>query len=42
MTKALVLDQIENKTHFEIKEIADSDLPGGDVLIGVEYSSLNY
>lgn len=41
--RALVLDQDdEGKTHAGIRELTESDLPEGDVLINVEYSSLNY
>lgn len=41
--KALLLSQDEaGKTVAEIKQLGDDDLPAGDVLVKVEYSSLNY
>ncbi|MBW2660009.1 MAG: YhdH/YhfP family quinone oxidoreductase [Deltaproteobacteria bacterium] len=41
--KAMVVTEGENKTFTrEIKEKSIADLPGGDVLINVLYSSLNY
>ena len=41
--KALVLTQDEEgKTLSEVMPLREADLPEGDVLIGVEYSSLNY
>ena len=41
--RALVLTQDdEGKTQAEIRELSDSDLPEEDVLVAVEYSSLNY
>ncbi|MCG6200651.1 MDR family oxidoreductase [Psychromonas antarctica] len=42
MFKALILDQQEKKTIAEIRQIDESQLPEGEVLIAVEYSSLNY
>lgn len=42
MFKALVLNQDEGKTTSAIKQLAMSDLPEEDVLIKVDYSSLNY
>lgn len=39
---ALVLNQHDGKTVAELKELSDSDLPPGEVLVAVEYSSLNY
>ena len=40
---ALVLTQDEaKKTHSEIRELTAADLPDEDVLVAVEYSSLNY
>ncbi|MFT6986774.1 MAG: acrylyl-CoA reductase (NADPH) [Psychromonas sp.] len=42
MFKALVLDQQEKKTIAEIRQIDESQLPEGDVLIDVDYTSLNY
>ena len=40
--KALVLTQEDGKTVSSIRELSDADLPDGDVLLAVEYSSLNY
>ena len=42
MFKALVLNQEEKKTIATIEQLDDSHLPEGDVLIDVDYSSLNY
>ncbi|MBY5949009.1 MDR family oxidoreductase [Photobacterium rosenbergii] len=42
MFKALVLNQEEKKTIAAIEQLDDSHLPEGDVLIDVDYSSLNY
>ncbi len=42
MFKALVLDQIEKKTIANIRQLDVTDLPEGEVLIAVDYSSLNY
>ncbi len=40
---ALVLTRDdEGKTHADIRELTEADLPDGDVLVDVEYSSLNY
>ncbi|MCB1778022.1 MAG: oxidoreductase [Candidatus Competibacteraceae bacterium] len=40
--KALVLTQEDKKTIATIKQLTIGDLPEGDVLVAVEYSSLNY
>ncbi len=40
--KALVLTQEDGKTVSTIRELGNDDLPDGDVLLAVEYSSLNY
>lgn len=40
--KALVLNQEDNKTVASIQDLTIDDLPEGDVLVAVEYSSLNY
>lgn len=40
--KAILLTQEDDETKFEIKEMTDDDLPDGDVLVDVKYSSLNY
>lgn len=42
MFKALVLTQLESKTQAQIQSLNTHDLPAGDVLIAVDYSSLNY
>ncbi|KXJ54714.1 acrylyl-CoA reductase (NADPH) [Neptuniibacter pectenicola] len=42
MFKALVLNQNEGKTTAAVEQLAISDLPEEDVLIKVDYSSLNY
>ncbi|PSW55715.1 acrylyl-CoA reductase (NADPH) [Photobacterium leiognathi] len=42
MFKALVLEQEDKKTLAGIRQLETSDLPEGDVLIDVDYSSLNY
>ena len=42
MFKALILEQQEKKTIAEIRQIDESMLPEGEVLIDVDYSSLNY
>ncbi|MES2257931.1 MAG: MDR family oxidoreductase [Pseudomonadota bacterium] len=40
--KALLLTQQDNKTVAQFQRLTQSDLPPGDVLVAVEYSSLNY
>jgi acrylyl-CoA reductase (NADPH) len=40
--KALVLRETEGKTVAAIEELGPGDLPEGDVLVEVRYSSLNY
>lgn len=42
MFKALVLDQVAGQVHAEMRQLQASDLPTGDVLVDVAYSSLNY
>ncbi|MCW8996035.1 MAG: oxidoreductase, partial [Psychromonas sp.] len=42
MFKALILNQQEKNTLAEIRQIDESQLPEGEVLIDVDYSSLNY
>ncbi len=42
MFKALVLDQVDGKTVAEIKALDVSDLPEEDVLVDVDYSSINF
>ncbi len=40
--KALVLTQEQGKTQHHIQQLSIDDLPEGDVLVAVKYSSLNY
>lgn len=40
--KALVLTQEQGKTEHHIQQLSIDDLPEGDVLVAVKYSSLNY
>jgi len=40
--KALVLTQDAGKTVAELKALTDADLPSEEVLVAVDYSSLNY
>ena len=40
--KAIVIDNQNEKFYREIKEINSSDLKDGNVLVKVNYSSLNY
>jgi acrylyl-CoA reductase (NADPH) len=42
MFKALILEQQDKKTTAEIRQIDESMLPEEEVLIAVDYSSLNY
>ena len=42
MFNALLVNKIDKEFTAEIKEIQESDLPDGDVLIDVEYSTINY
>lgn len=42
MNKALVLEQEETKTLAGVRTLEASELPEGDVLVNIEYSSLNY
>ena len=42
MFKALVLEQEQGKTKATIRQMDDAALPEGDVLVRVDYSSLNY
>ncbi|WP_406608826.1 MDR family oxidoreductase [Agarivorans sp. JK6] len=42
MFKALVLDQVEKQTTSSIRQLNDTDLPESDVIVKVDYSSLNY
>lgn len=40
--KALILTQNNGKTEHEIRQLSVDELPDGDVLVAVKYSSLNY
>ncbi len=42
MFNALILEQHDNLTTAQIKQLNISDLPEGEVLVDVHYSSLNY
>ena len=42
MRALLVRKDDEGKTHAEVTEIAESDLPAGEVTVAVEYSTVNY
>ncbi|MCG9748330.1 MDR family oxidoreductase [Shewanella sp. Isolate8] len=42
MFKALVLTQLDKQTQADVKLLPESELPEGDVLVEVSYSSLNY
>lgn len=40
--KALVVDKLNNETKLSIQDLTLNDLPDGDVVIDVHYSSVNY
>jgi acrylyl-CoA reductase (NADPH) len=40
--QALVLEQRDGKTRVAIRRLNATDLPAGDVLVAVDYSSINY
>tara|TARA_R110001583_G_scaffold42029_2_gene133617 strand:+ start:20790 stop:21770 length:981 start_codon:yes stop_codon:yes gene_type:complete len=42
MFKALILDQQDKKTLAEIRQIEESMLPDEDIIVAVDYSSINY
>ena len=42
MFRALVLDKVDDKFALDLKDLSDDDLPEADVLINVEYSTVNY
>ena len=42
MFNALVVNKDDEEFTAEIKQLEESDLPEGDVLIDVEYSTINY
>ena len=39
---ALVVDQIDGKSVPSLKALHVSDLPAGEVLVAIDYSSMNY
>lgn len=39
---AIVATEVDGKSHGELTQLADDDLPAGDVTVAVQYSSLNY
>jgi len=42
MFRALMLTQADRRTHAELVELDESQLPPGDVTVRIEYSSLNF
>lgn len=42
MFSAIVIDQIDGQHAAQLREVADSALPAGNVVINVDYSTLNY
>ncbi len=40
--QALVLNQADGKTTAAVQSLTQQDLPEGDVLVQVDYSSINY
>ncbi|GAA4649737.1 MDR family oxidoreductase [Kistimonas scapharcae] len=42
MFKALLLDQVDNVTRVSIEDIDDIQLASGNVVVDIDYSSLNY
>lgn len=42
MFKALVLEQVENRTIAQLKQLDETSLPKENTTVSVEYSSLNY
>ena len=42
MFKALLAEKNEEEINVEIRELNNEDLPEGDVLIDVEFSTINY
>lgn len=42
MFRALMLTQVDRRTHAELVELDESQLPPGDVTVRIEYSSLNF
>lgn len=42
MFRALVLDKVDEEFSVEVKDLAEDDLPEADLLVDVEYSTVNY
>ena len=42
MFRALVLDKADDRFGFDLTDLTDDDLPEADVLVDVEYSTVNY
>ena len=42
MFKALILEQVDGQTQVNVKMLSSDNLPAGEVLVAVEFSSLNY
>ena len=42
MFNALILNQIDQKTQASVSQLDESQLPDGDVVVDIDYSSLNY
>ncbi len=42
MTKAVVIDKTEDQQTVTLRDVSAADLPEGDVLVDVAYSTLNY
>jgi len=40
--QALVVDQVDGKPVPQLKQITQAELPAGDVLVAIDYSSINY
>ena len=40
--QALVLTEVDGKTHAQVQPLTQADLPAGDTLVAVSHSSLNY
>jgi len=40
--QALVVDQVDGKPVPQLKQITAADLPAGEVLVAIDYSSINY
>ena len=42
MFRAIVISKADDKQQCALREVADSELPAGDVTLAVEYSTINY